>query len=77
MTKNQGVNLVLIPCSRHMDMGGDSLAINPHQPSVGNRWCLEKPEDSNKRNIGQTGGMGTHIPVTITSPPGETTLIPS
>ncbi|XP_039514892.1 calcium channel, voltage-dependent, N type, alpha 1B subunit, a isoform X5 [Pimephales promelas] len=61
---------------RHMDMGGDSLAINPHQPSVGNRWCLEKPEDSNKRNIGQTGGMGTHIPVTITSPPGETTLIP-
>jgi len=61
-----------------MDMGGDSLAINPHQPSVGNRWCLEKPEDSdNKRNIGQTGGMGTHIPVTITSPPGETTLIPS
>ncbi|XP_067294981.1 calcium channel, voltage-dependent, N type, alpha 1B subunit, a isoform X2 [Pseudorasbora parva] len=62
---------------RHMDMGGDSLAINPHQPSVGNRWFLEKPEDSdNKRNIGQTGGIGTHIPVTITSPPGETTLIP-
>uniref|UniRef100_A0A671NXK5 Voltage-dependent N-type calcium channel subunit alpha n=1 Tax=Sinocyclocheilus anshuiensis TaxID=1608454 RepID=A0A671NXK5_9TELE len=62
---------------RHMDMGGDSLAVNPHQPSVGNRWCLEKPEDlDNKLNIGQTGGMGTHIPVTVTSPPGETTLIP-
>uniref|UniRef100_A0A8C1AIR2 Voltage-dependent N-type calcium channel subunit alpha n=1 Tax=Cyprinus carpio carpio TaxID=630221 RepID=A0A8C1AIR2_CYPCA len=62
---------------RHMDMGGDSLAVNPHQPSVGNRWSLENPEDSdNKRNIGQTGGMGTHIPVTVTSPPGETTLIP-
>ncbi|XP_016130712.1 calcium channel, voltage-dependent, N type, alpha 1B subunit, a [Sinocyclocheilus grahami] len=62
---------------RHMDMGGDSLAVNPHQPSVGSRWCLEKPEDlDNKLNIGQTGGMGTHIPVTITSPPGETTLIP-
>uniref|UniRef100_A0A8C1Q3Z4 Voltage-dependent N-type calcium channel subunit alpha n=1 Tax=Cyprinus carpio TaxID=7962 RepID=A0A8C1Q3Z4_CYPCA len=63
---------------RHTDMGGDSLAINPHQPSVGNRWCLDNPEDSdNKQNIGQTGGMGTHIPVTVTSPPGETTLIPS
>ncbi|XP_016099824.1 voltage-dependent N-type calcium channel subunit alpha-1B-like, partial [Sinocyclocheilus grahami] len=62
---------------RHTDMGGDSLVVNPYQPSVGNRWCLEKPEDSdNKRNIGQTGGMGTHIPVTVTSPPGETTLIP-
>ncbi|XP_058631751.1 calcium channel, voltage-dependent, N type, alpha 1B subunit, a isoform X7 [Onychostoma macrolepis] len=62
---------------RHTDMGGDSLAVNPHQPSVGNRWCLEKPEDlDNKQNIGQTGGMGTHIPVTVTSPPGETTLIP-
>ncbi|XP_051976308.1 probable voltage-dependent N-type calcium channel subunit alpha-1B [Xyrauchen texanus] len=62
---------------RHMDMGGDSLAVNPHQPPVRNRWCLEKPEDSdNKRNVGQTGGMNTHIPVTITSPPGETTLIP-
>ncbi|XP_057208019.1 calcium channel, voltage-dependent, N type, alpha 1B subunit, a isoform X1 [Triplophysa rosa] len=63
--------------SRHMDMGGDSLAVNPHHPPVGNRWCLEKQEESdNKRNIGQTGGMSTHIPVTITSPPGETTLIP-
>ncbi|XP_026067323.1 calcium channel, voltage-dependent, N type, alpha 1B subunit, a isoform X15 [Carassius auratus] len=62
---------------RHMDMGGDSLAINPHQPSGGNRWCLDNPEDlDNKQNIEQTGGMGTHIPVTVTSPPGETTLIP-
>ncbi|XP_059406779.1 calcium channel, voltage-dependent, N type, alpha 1B subunit, a isoform X3 [Carassius carassius] len=62
---------------RHMDMGGDSLAINPHQPSGRNRWCLDNPEDlDNKQNIEQTGGMGTHIPVTVTSPPGETTLIP-
>ncbi|XP_043095535.1 calcium channel, voltage-dependent, N type, alpha 1B subunit, a isoform X6 [Puntigrus tetrazona] len=62
---------------RHTDMGGDSLAVNPHQPSVWNRRCHEKPEDlDNKQNIGQTGGMGTHIPVTVTSPPGETTLIP-
>uniref|UniRef100_A0A9J7ZAK2 Voltage-dependent N-type calcium channel subunit alpha n=1 Tax=Cyprinus carpio carpio TaxID=630221 RepID=A0A9J7ZAK2_CYPCA len=60
------------------DKSHNSLAINPHQPSVGNRWCLDNPEDSdNKQNIGQTGGMGTHIPVTVTSPPGETTLIPS
>uniref|UniRef100_A0A8C1AUS6 Voltage-dependent N-type calcium channel subunit alpha n=1 Tax=Cyprinus carpio carpio TaxID=630221 RepID=A0A8C1AUS6_CYPCA len=78
MTKTPKCNLILTHCCRHMDMGGDSLAVNPHQPSVGNRWSLENPEDSdNKRNIGQTGGMGTHIPVTVTSPPGETTLIPS
>uniref|UniRef100_A0AAR2JTS2 Voltage-dependent N-type calcium channel subunit alpha n=1 Tax=Pygocentrus nattereri TaxID=42514 RepID=A0AAR2JTS2_PYGNA len=41
-------------------------------------WGLEKPEDSdNQRNVSRTGGLGVHIPVTITSPPGETTLIPS
>nr|XP_055055266.1 probable voltage-dependent N-type calcium channel subunit alpha-1B isoform X3 [Misgurnus anguillicaudatus] len=63
--------------SRHMDIGGDSLTVDPHHPPVGNRWCLKKPEESdNKRNIDQTGGMGPHIPVTITSPPGETLLIP-
>uniref|UniRef100_A0AAR2LIS3 Voltage-dependent N-type calcium channel subunit alpha n=1 Tax=Pygocentrus nattereri TaxID=42514 RepID=A0AAR2LIS3_PYGNA len=45
--------------------------------SPGHRWGLEKPEDSdNQRNVSRTGGLGVHIPVTITSPPGETTLIP-
>uniref|UniRef100_A0A3B4CY60 Voltage-dependent N-type calcium channel subunit alpha n=1 Tax=Pygocentrus nattereri TaxID=42514 RepID=A0A3B4CY60_PYGNA len=62
----------------HTEMGGDSPAATPQQPTVGNRWGLEKPEDSdNQRNVSRTGGLGVHIPVTITSPPGETTLIPS
>lgn len=48
------------------------------QLAVGNRWGLEKPEDSdNQRNVSRIGGLGVHIPVTITSPPGETTLIAS
>ncbi|XP_062873915.1 calcium channel, voltage-dependent, N type, alpha 1B subunit, a [Trichomycterus rosablanca] len=62
---------------RQTDMGGDLLSITSQQPSVGSRWGLEKPEDSdNQRNVSRTGGLGVHIPVTITSPPGETTLIP-
>ncbi|TSV94899.1 Voltage-dependent N-type calcium channel subunit alpha-1B [Bagarius yarrelli] len=57
------------PGHRQTEMGRDMLA-------VGNRWGLEKPEDSdNQRNVSRTGGLGVHIPVTITSPPGETTLI--
>ncbi|XP_037387307.1 calcium channel, voltage-dependent, N type, alpha 1B subunit, a isoform X9 [Pygocentrus nattereri] len=65
------------PGHRHTEMGGDSPAATPQQPTVGNRWGLEKPEDSdNQRNVSRTGGLGVHIPVTITSPPGETTLIP-
>ncbi|XP_051517883.1 voltage-dependent N-type calcium channel subunit alpha-1B-like [Myxocyprinus asiaticus] len=50
---------------------------NEEGKSHSHRCESEKPEDSdNKRNAGQTGGMSTHIPVTVTSPPGETTLIP-
>uniref|UniRef100_W5L9F3 Voltage-dependent N-type calcium channel subunit alpha n=1 Tax=Astyanax mexicanus TaxID=7994 RepID=W5L9F3_ASTMX len=64
--------------STHTEVGGDSLAATPQQPMMGSRWGLEKPEDSdNQRNVSRTGGLGVHIPVTITSPPGETTLIPS
>uniref|UniRef100_A0A8B9LXK6 Voltage-dependent N-type calcium channel subunit alpha n=1 Tax=Astyanax mexicanus TaxID=7994 RepID=A0A8B9LXK6_ASTMX len=65
------------PVHRHTEVGGDSLAATPQQPMMGSRWGLEKPEDSdNQRNVSRTGGLGVHIPVTITSPPGETTLIP-
>ncbi|XP_066510019.1 voltage-dependent N-type calcium channel subunit alpha-1B-like [Hoplias malabaricus] len=65
------------PGHRPAEMGGDSLMTTPQQPVVENRWGLEKPEDSdNQRNVSRTGGLGVHIPVTITSPPGETTLIP-
>uniref|UniRef100_A0A8C7HV62 Voltage-dependent N-type calcium channel subunit alpha n=1 Tax=Oncorhynchus kisutch TaxID=8019 RepID=A0A8C7HV62_ONCKI len=43
------------------------------------RWGTEIPEDSdNHRNVRRTGRTAIHIPpVTITAPPGETTLIPS
>ncbi|XP_035386036.1 calcium channel, voltage-dependent, N type, alpha 1B subunit, a isoform X2 [Electrophorus electricus] len=65
------------PGQRHVEVGGDLLAATPQPPMEGSRWGLEKPEDSdNQHNIGRAGGLGVHIPVTITSPPGETTLIP-
>uniref|UniRef100_A0A8C7TV95 Calcium channel, voltage-dependent, N type, alpha 1B subunit, a n=1 Tax=Oncorhynchus mykiss TaxID=8022 RepID=A0A8C7TV95_ONCMY len=43
------------------------------------RWGTEGPEDSdNQRNVRRTGQTAVNIPpVTITPPPGETTLIPS
>ncbi|TRY93175.1 hypothetical protein DNTS_012861 [Danionella cerebrum] len=61
---------------RHMDMEDDPIDVNPYQPSVGNPWSPKKLEDRDyKINFSHTGGMGSQIPVTITSPPGETTLI--
>uniref|UniRef100_A0A3B3R787 Voltage-dependent N-type calcium channel subunit alpha n=1 Tax=Paramormyrops kingsleyae TaxID=1676925 RepID=A0A3B3R787_9TELE len=66
------------------DMEGDWLAITPQPsqpPAAGQRWAGEKGEDSdNQRNIKRTGQMGVgpnavHIPVTVTSPPGETLAI--
>lgn len=67
-------------------MEGDWLAITPQPsqpPPAGQRWAGEKVEDSdNQRNIKRTGQMGmgpntVHIPVTVTSPPGETLAISS
>uniref|UniRef100_A0A8C9SUM4 Voltage-dependent N-type calcium channel subunit alpha n=1 Tax=Scleropages formosus TaxID=113540 RepID=A0A8C9SUM4_SCLFO len=62
---------------------GDSLAITPQQQiPAGQRWVGDKVEDAdNQKNIKRTGQMGintnpVHIPVTITSPPGETTTLP-
>ncbi|XP_047674781.1 calcium channel, voltage-dependent, N type, alpha 1B subunit, a isoform X11 [Tachysurus fulvidraco] len=64
------------PENRQTELGGDMLPAPSQQLAVGNRWGLEKPEDSdNQRNVSRIGGLGVHIPVTITSPPGETTLI--
>ncbi|XP_076854330.1 voltage-dependent N-type calcium channel subunit alpha-1B-like [Brachyhypopomus gauderio] len=61
------------PGQRHVEVGGDLLTDTPQQPMVGSRWGTEKPEDSdNQQNISRTGGRG----VTITSPPGGTTLTP-
>ncbi|XP_042277703.1 calcium channel, voltage-dependent, N type, alpha 1B subunit, a isoform X10 [Thunnus maccoyii] len=62
---------------RFGDSEGESLAIPPQQGSVEPNWTLDRPEDSdNQRNVRRTGQSSIQIPpVTITSPPGETTLI--
>ncbi|KAM7392085.1 hypothetical protein PAMP_022721 [Pampus punctatissimus] len=59
------------------DSEGESVAISPQQCSVEPNWTLDRPEDSdNQRNVRRTGQSSIQIPpVTITSPPGETTLI--
>ncbi|XP_040898083.1 voltage-dependent N-type calcium channel subunit alpha-1B-like isoform X3 [Toxotes jaculatrix] len=62
---------------RFGDSEGESLAISPQQDSKGANWPPDGPEDSdNQRNVQRTGRSSIQIPpVTITSPPGETTLI--
>uniref|UniRef100_A0A8C7TK45 Voltage-dependent N-type calcium channel subunit alpha n=1 Tax=Oncorhynchus mykiss TaxID=8022 RepID=A0A8C7TK45_ONCMY len=64
---------------RYVESEGDSLAISPQQDPGDQRWGTEGPEDSdNQRNVRRTGQTAVNIPpVTITPPPGETTLIPS
>uniref|UniRef100_A0A8C1HTI7 Voltage-dependent N-type calcium channel subunit alpha n=1 Tax=Cyprinus carpio carpio TaxID=630221 RepID=A0A8C1HTI7_CYPCA len=53
--------------------GTDSLATSPLQSPT-----EEKPEDKdNLKNSTRVGPTGVNIPVTITAPPGETTVIPS
>uniref|UniRef100_A0A673ZQ74 Voltage-dependent N-type calcium channel subunit alpha n=1 Tax=Salmo trutta TaxID=8032 RepID=A0A673ZQ74_SALTR len=63
---------------RYVESEGDSLAISPQQDPGDQRWGTEGPEDSdNQRNVRRTGQTAVNIPpVTITPPPGETTLIP-
>ncbi|XP_040011264.1 calcium channel, voltage-dependent, N type, alpha 1B subunit, a [Xiphias gladius] len=59
------------------DSDGESLAISPQQGSGGANWPPDQLEDSdNQRNVRRTGQTSIQIPpVTVTSPPGETTLI--
>ncbi|XP_008293873.1 voltage-dependent N-type calcium channel subunit alpha-1B-like [Stegastes partitus] len=62
---------------RFDDSEGESFAICPQQGSRGTSWPPERPENSdNQRNVRRTSQTSIQIPpVTITSPPGETTLI--
>ncbi|KAM7416839.1 hypothetical protein PAMA_018759 [Pampus argenteus] len=59
------------------DSEGESVAISPQQCPLEPNWTLDRPEDSdNQRNVRRTGQSSIQIPpVTITAPPGETTLI--
>uniref|UniRef100_A0A7N6A178 Voltage-dependent N-type calcium channel subunit alpha n=1 Tax=Anabas testudineus TaxID=64144 RepID=A0A7N6A178_ANATE len=61
---------------RFGDSEGESLAVFPQQ---GSGWPPDQPEDSdNQNNVRQTGQASIQIPpVTVTSPPGGTTLIQS
>ncbi|XP_028851475.1 calcium channel, voltage-dependent, N type, alpha 1B subunit, a isoform X20 [Denticeps clupeoides] len=62
---------------RLQDAEDESLGVPSQQPPAAHRWRDEKPEDSdNQRNVNRTAQIGSPIPVTLTSPPGETTLIP-
>ncbi|XP_067376954.1 calcium channel, voltage-dependent, N type, alpha 1B subunit, a [Channa argus] len=59
------------------DSEGESLAISPQLGIGEGIWPPERPEDSgNQSNIMQTGQTSIQIPpLTVTSPPGETTHI--
>ncbi|KAG5834204.1 hypothetical protein ANANG_G00259050 [Anguilla anguilla] len=67
---------------RHADVEGCGTATSPPQLPGGRVSAWDKQEDSdNQKNLSRTcqAGLGTnaiHIPVTLTSPPGETATIP-
>uniref|UniRef100_A0A669C0U9 Voltage-dependent N-type calcium channel subunit alpha n=1 Tax=Oreochromis niloticus TaxID=8128 RepID=A0A669C0U9_ORENI len=77
--RSQELRLYLFLWHRFGDSEGESLAITPQQGSGGTSWPPDHIEDSdNQRNVRRTGQTSIQIPpVTITSPPGETTLIQS
>ncbi|XP_045922259.1 voltage-dependent N-type calcium channel subunit alpha-1B isoform X3 [Micropterus dolomieu] len=67
---------------RQSDADEDGLASSPLQPVWSNLSLGEKQEDAdNQKNSTRASQAGLnsnaiHIPVTITAPPGETTIIP-
>lgn len=68
---------------RPADTEDDSLAGSPLQPKRSSLTPSEKQEDAdNQKNSTRASQAGLnsnaiHVPVTITAPPGETTIIPS
>ncbi|XP_076140918.1 voltage-dependent N-type calcium channel subunit alpha-1B [Alosa pseudoharengus] len=62
---------------RHSDTEADGWATSPLQSPSEPLPVAEKPEDAdNMKNNNRSGQTSIHIPVTITAPPGETTIIP-
>ncbi|XP_029108659.1 voltage-dependent N-type calcium channel subunit alpha-1B-like [Scleropages formosus] len=56
---------------RHVDKEAEAAPASSQPPH------REKQEDTdNQKNIMRTGQIAVHIPVTVTVPPGETTIIP-
>uniref|UniRef100_A0A672JP05 Voltage-dependent N-type calcium channel subunit alpha n=1 Tax=Salarias fasciatus TaxID=181472 RepID=A0A672JP05_SALFA len=75
--------LLSLPRERQTDAEEDGLAGSPLQPMRSGLSLAEKQEDAdNQKNSTRASQAGLnsnaiHIPVTITAPPGETTVIPS
>ncbi|XP_068617016.1 voltage-dependent N-type calcium channel subunit alpha-1B-like [Brachionichthys hirsutus] len=65
------------PRERFGDSEGESLAMSPQQDSGAGDWPSDRLEDSdNQRNASRTAQTPIQIPpVTVTFPPGDTTLI--
>uniref|UniRef100_A0A672ZDE2 Voltage-dependent N-type calcium channel subunit alpha n=1 Tax=Sphaeramia orbicularis TaxID=375764 RepID=A0A672ZDE2_9TELE len=76
-------SVMSFPRERHPDAEDDGLASSPVQPLRTSLSVGEKQEDAdNQKNSTRASQAGLnsnaiHIPVTITAPPGETTIIPS
>lgn len=74
---------ISLPREKTPDAQEDGLASTPLQAMRGGLTAGEKQEDAdnlkNSTRASQAGlnSNAIHIPVTITAPPGETTLIPS
>lgn len=64
---------------RFGDSEGESLAISPQKGTGAPTWPPDRPEDSdNQRNVRRTGQSSIGLPpVTVTAPPGETTIVQS
>lgn len=68
---------------RQPDADEDSLTSSPSYPVHGSLTLSAKQEDAdNQKNSSRASQAGlnsnaVHIPVTVTAPPGETTIIPS
>uniref|UniRef100_A0A3B4TFR4 Voltage-dependent N-type calcium channel subunit alpha n=1 Tax=Seriola dumerili TaxID=41447 RepID=A0A3B4TFR4_SERDU len=74
---------ISLPRERQPDAEDNGLASTPLQPMRSSLSLGEKQEDAdNQKNSTRASQAGLnsnaiHIPVTITAPPGETTIIPS
>uniref|UniRef100_A0A8C6UP24 Voltage-dependent N-type calcium channel subunit alpha n=1 Tax=Neogobius melanostomus TaxID=47308 RepID=A0A8C6UP24_9GOBI len=75
---NDAVLTLLSDCREHQAHGEDQeQATSPVKTPARSPSLGEKQEDEDNRRNSTRAGNAIHIPVTITGPPGETTIIPS